>query len=97
VGTLTWLWWVGGIFIATIAFLVWVLAFCPTWTRDPDTPEPEPALQAAQHRARDAGDLDVQHWRSFTDTVPNIRLAAIAEAAERAIDDIPADPERTAP
>lgn len=68
--------------VAGLAALVWVLAFAPTWPRH-TTP-------AGRHRAHDATDPDIQHWRAFTDTVPNIRLAAIAESAAQAIAEIPA-------
>jgi hypothetical protein len=77
------------IVIAGAGFVALLAAFLLgrwRWLEDHPQPEtePEPALVEARHRAEDKAEglpPEVQFFRGLADTVPNIRLAALAEQA----------------
>lgn len=68
---------------AGVAFLaiVAVLLFAKRWLADRPHPEPEPHRIPGRPRSEPA---EATTWRTFTDTVPHIRLAALAEQAAEA-------------
>jgi hypothetical protein len=74
-----------GLAVLAAGFVVWVLAYAPTWPHQPTQPD------IGRHREHDAAEPgDDDQFRRWRTVVPHIRRNANAEHNA-----IPADPERT--